>query len=138
MFASHYSSTYNFTFDGIKASRKARLRIQEFIYSLMSEKSGDNKEDVDELQNNVFGFLADDLHTPKALAEVFTFINKTDANTLDLESKKSLLAFFEKLNNVFAVWNFDLALNDEKAEVPQEIIELAQKRLEAKMAKKLC
>lgn len=135
MFAAHYSSTYNFTLDGIKASRKARLRIQEYIYALMSDKTGSKLADVSEFKDKVFGFLAEDLHTPKALAEVFSFVNKNNAEQFDAVTKAELLNFFKQLNSVFMVWNFDPESNKEQSDIPEEILKMAEDRLNAKKSK---
>ena len=66
---------FNFTFDGIKAGHKARHRIQEYIYKLFEDStSSSNDVDIEELKNNIFTELSNDLHTPKALAHIFSFI----------------------------------------------------------------
>lgn len=132
MFSSHYASTYNFTFDGISASRKARQRVQEYIYELFNtENCGKVSCDAEKLKDEVFTELGNDLHTPKALAIVFSFINQYPAENLRVTSKKELIAFFRKLNHIFEVWKIE----PKKEEIPAEIIELAEKRLQARKDK---
>lgn len=136
MLSAHYASIYNFTFNGINAARKARLRIQDFIYSLFeNENDGPDKVDVDALRNNVFSELAHDLHTPKALAHIFTFINNTNAVSLKLSLKKKLKSFFIELNKIFECWHLDKKL-DEKVLIPEHIMRLAEERFQLKKEKK--
>ena len=49
MLSSHYASTYNFTFDGISAARKARFRIQDYIYALHEDTVGEATPDVNKI-----------------------------------------------------------------------------------------
>ena len=135
MFASHYASTYNFTFDGIKAGRKARMRIQDYIYDLYDAgKSGDKPADVEGFRAKVFGELGRDLHVPKALAEIFTFINKNAVDSLNEESKKALIDIFEAINRIFAVWELAERQSEDSA-IPEEVEKMAAERLESKKAK---
>ncbi|MCX7737290.1 MAG: cysteine--tRNA ligase [Candidatus Kapabacteria bacterium] len=136
MLSAHYGSVYNFTFNGIAAARKARLRIQDFIYSLFDEDiDGSDKVDEDKLKHNVFSELANDLHTPKALAHIFTFINNTDPKSIKLSSKKKLKAFFLELNKIFDVWQLDKK-PEEKILIPNNILKLAEERFQLKKEKK--
>ena len=134
MFASHYGSVYNFTFDGIKAGRKARFRVQEYIYKLFGEKSGEKYIDTDAMNNSIFTELANDLHTPKALAQLFSFINENPADELSPESKQELLEFFTELNRIFEVWNIS-EREEIEFDIPEEIKQKAEMRLEAKKNK---
>jgi cysteinyl-tRNA synthetase len=84
--------------------------------------------------NQVFSELANDLHSPKALARLFEFINDFPANKLSDESKKIVLNNFEKINYIFAVWEISPKIVEEYV-IPTEIIELAEKRKEAKANK---
>jgi cysteinyl-tRNA synthetase len=129
--SAHYSSTYNFTFNGVEAARKARLRIQDYIYSLLDDSEGKSSPDISELKNNVFAELGNDLHTPKALAHIFTFINENPASELDKDSKQAALEFFRKLNDIFSVWDF----SPKKEIIPDHIKVMAQKRFDAKKRK---
>ncbi|MCX6156151.1 MAG: cysteine--tRNA ligase [Candidatus Kapabacteria bacterium] len=127
--STHYGSIYNFTNSGIKASAKARARVQEFIYSIFD--TADNSEvqpDIQKLKNDVFGALADDLHSPKALAKLFGFINEYSGKAIDELSKDSLKEFFTELNEVFNVWEISPRVEIE-IKIPSKIIDIAEKRL---------
>jgi cysteinyl-tRNA synthetase len=129
--SAHYSSTYNFTFNGVDAARKARSRIQDYIYSLFEDSDGKSSTNIEELRNNVFSELGNDLHTPKALAYVFTFINDNPATELDKPTKDEAVKFFGELNDIFSVWE----LKKKEVIIPDHIIEIAQLRFEAKKRK---
>ena len=133
--SSHYGSTHNFTFEGIKASHKARIRIQEYIYSLFEENSkGDKNIDISNLKDAVYSELANDLHTPKALGNLFSFINNNLVESLNSNTKQELIKFFDKLNNVFSVWV--IKTKEQKIEdIPNEIIQFAELRVKAKQEK---
>ena len=131
MMTAHYSSKYNFTFDGVSSARKSKLRVQEYIYNLLNEDHGKEEPSAEILRENVFKELSDDLHTPKALAHVFTFINEYPASDMTKRSKEKLLDFFRELNSIFAVWDF---IPKEEA-IPEDIQKMAEERFEAKKQK---
>ncbi len=131
MLSTHYGTKFNFTFDGIKAAKKARHRVQDYIYDLHEDVDGDEFIEVNMLREEVFGHLSDDLHTPKALAAVFTFINDNPANELSQISKKALIEFFRDLNNIFSVWTITSRASIVE-EIPSEVKELAERRFKAK------
>ena len=134
MMSSHYQSVLNFTFDGIAASGKARARIQNYIYDLHEEPDGSASAKADELKETVFGWLGNDLHTPKALAEIFTFINNNPANTLNKTSRHKLIRFFPELNKIFDVWDINEKPKVE-LKIPAAIQKIADERLVARKAK---
>ncbi|MGE5481052.1 MAG: cysteine--tRNA ligase [Chloroflexota bacterium] len=131
MLSAHYGSKFNFTFEGIKAAEKARMKVQEYIYKLFEESSGETTPEEDLLEN-CFGELAKDLHTPKALGAIFSFINKYPSEKLTAAAKEKLRAQFEEINGVFAAWALEPKPENG---FPEEIIELAERRLAAKKAK---
>ncbi len=134
MLSAHYGSVYNFTFDGIKSGHKARFRVQEYLYKLFEISDGNIKADVDSLRKSVFTELANDLHTPKALAHLFSFINETPTEKLDVESKRNLIEFFTELNKIFDVWYIG-ERKEISLDIPDDIKEKAEKRLIAKKNK---
>lgn len=138
MLSAHYASKYNFTFEGVAASRKARMRVQEYIYDLWDISNGQISDEItgkiEELKNKVFAGLADDLHSPKALAALFSFINDNPSKNLSEDEAKQMLSFLIKLNDVFVAWQFEQR-KVEKSEIPQEVIDIANERMEAKRNK---
>ncbi len=136
MLSAHYRTKYNFTFDGISAAHKARARVQDYIYDLFDYQiEGTKQADIKELRHKIFTEFASDLHTPKALANLFTFINENKAIGLDSASKTEMLALLNDLNHIFGVWEFTERPSIEN-NIPQEIIDLAERRKSAKTEKK--
>lgn len=134
MLSAHYASSYNFTFDGIKAARSARMKIQNYIHDLHNITNGEIEIDVNELKNSVFSELGSDLHTPKAISVIFTFINNTPAEKLSLGTRKELIALFTELNRIFDVWSIE-ARKDEHLNIPETVTSIAQQRFEARRNK---
>ena len=134
MLSSHYASIYNFTFGDIKSGRKGRMRVQDYIYSLFDETAGRGEADVSELKTKIFGALGNDLHTPKALAHLFTFINSNKAETLSSHAKRELLNLMNEINDIFDVWEVSPRPDGDNV-IPDDIINLAEQRLEAKKEK---
>jgi cysteinyl-tRNA synthetase len=77
--------------------------------------------------------MNDDINTPLALSVLFEII--TDANKLITKSSlsakdaKNILAFWKKINSVFGLTLYG------QVEIPQELIDLAEKRKKAKLEK---
>jgi len=131
MFSSHYRSVLNFTFDGIKAAGKAKKRIQDYIYKLHEPGDGSKSVDVNELKETTYNWLGNDLATPKALGEIFTFINNNPAKELSDSTKMALIKFFTELNKIFDVWNIEPKKEASPA-IPKDITDIAEARLAAR------
>lgn len=128
----HYRTKYNFTLDGIRSASKARKRVQKFIFSLQDEKGELNiTNEIQELKINIFKELAEDLHTPKALAKLFSFVNKYKNDNFNKESREILLDLLKELNNIFACWTFEKEIE----KIPETIISFAKERFKAKINK---
>lgn len=132
----HYRTKFNFTLKGIEDSKKSKDKIQNYIDQILEEKenltSGNISDDSESLKIKVFSHLANDLHTPKAIAEVFSFISRNKISNLNQESANNLLNFFFELNKIYNVWDFEV----KTSEIPNNVKDLAEKRLEAKKDKK--
>ncbi|MFN3195621.1 MAG: cysteine--tRNA ligase [Chlorobiota bacterium] len=131
MLSAHYRSKYNFTFADVGAASKSRKRLQKYVHQLLNNRDGHDYIDVTQFSFNFFQHLKDDLHTPKALAELFSFINNNPAQVMGRNSKEEMLEFFKSFNEIFEILTFELP----NEEIPSEVIELAEKRLKAKKDK---
>lgn len=135
MLSQHYRKKFNFTLKGIEDAAKARKKIQDFIFNLMEDSNG--KDDISELinkmENNVFQKFASDLNTPNAIAEIFSFINKVKVENINSSNKDQILNYFNKLNEIFNIWTFEKI--EMSNDIPEDILNLAQKRFEAKLNK---
>jgi len=137
MFSVHYRTKFNFTNDGLNAAHKARLKVQDYIYELFKKSDNPEIEDIpssDDLLNRFFAELSNDLHTPKALAVLFDFINNYPPHNLSLSLKSELIEEFKQINNIFNVWRIEPKPNKELV-IPDEIIKLAEERMQAKQQK---
>lgn len=134
MLSAHYRTKFNFSFDGTNSAHKARMKVQEYIYELFDESKDASITSIpieDNLLYNVFTELANDLHTPKALARLFEFLNKYPAQNLSDEPKKQVLNELKLINDVFNVWKIE-PRPIEQISIPREVVELAEKRFMAK------
>jgi cysteinyl-tRNA synthetase len=137
MISAHYRSLFNFTFEALDASVKGRIRIQDFIDDLLVLSPKNDSTDIaeiQELETKIFDVLAQDLHIPKALSLLFSFINTFDPQTASLAQQQSILELLKKLNSIFNVFRFEV-LAKEVEEIPTFIKELAAQRDQAKRAK---
>jgi len=134
MLSAHYRTKYNFTFSGIESAKKARNRIQELIYDIFESPNGTISYDVEKLKLEIFSHLADDLHTPKALATLFTFINENNVVNFDDNSKNHLLALINELNYIFGVWEIEKR-PEANIEIPYNVKEMAEQRWQFKLNK---
>ena len=123
----HYSKKLNFTFDGLTASANGLKKLKNI---LQEHKNGSNsiaKEKLEEYNQKFLNAINDDLNFPLALGVVWEIVKNE-----------------EKSKDVFdLVMQFDKALGlklDEAEEKPnqeisKEIIDLAEKRLQARKNK---
>jgi len=136
MIGSHYRALFNFTMDGLSASVKARERVQDYIYDLMDAAATsaitENKLSIHSLRSSVFAELADDLHTPKALAALFSFMNEHKATAYSAQDAEIVIGILKKLNDVFAVWSFGIR---PVVDVPTDVATLAEQRWAARSEK---
>lgn len=137
MISAHYRSMFNFTFEALDASVKGRLKIQEFIDDLLVFIPKNDSTDISgiqELETKIFDVLAQDLHIPKALSLLFSFINAFDIKSISTEQQHAILELLKKLNTIFNVFRFEI-LEKETEEIPTFIKELAAQRDQAKRSK---
>jgi cysteinyl-tRNA synthetase len=136
LISSHYRQNYNFTFDGLKAAETAIDKISQCGFLLRQvTAAGDTirGEVTNFVEKAITAFdeaLSDDLNISKALAAVFEFVkdaNKlTDANVAEA---KQILDAIERMDSVLGV------LQTANDEIPPKIMQLAEERKQAKLAK---
>lgn len=138
MMSAHYRSVYNFTFENVTAMAKGRRRIQETIWKLVENGAILGSEQQNHASvppiSIVFERLADDLHTPTAMSELYGYVASVDAvvNDMSAAERNAALADLSRVNDVFAVWSFEArpALN-----IPTRIQQIADERWAARTAK---
>lgn len=136
MLSVHYANQLNFTFDGLKSAKKARSRVNEYIYDLFEKPidSDENTLDLKELKDSIFLDIGFDLQMPKALATLFSFINEHPPESITRRDAQNLLEFLSKFNDIFAVWKIEKRQEKDVA-LPEEVVKLAELRLEARRNK---
>ncbi len=118
VYASHYVSKANFTFESLNSNQIALNKIKEFYLDLGKEMGIIN----DNYKNLFIEAMDDDLNTPKGLAVLWELIKDKELSNKD---KKATILDFDK------VFGFGLS-NLEKEIIPIEIETLAKERLLAR------
>ena len=142
MLSAHYRSPINFSRELIKQADNALHRIKNAV-ELLTRVAGQGQAEPGEgeqaLLDSLAGFetrfqqaMDDDLNTADALSAVFDLIR--EANTVyakggSAKGAGDVLAMLQKLLGVLG-----LAV-EEKEEIPQEILDMAAQRTEARKAK---
>jgi len=124
---SHYRSAMDFTETILEQTKNSLKRIQDFIDKIdIRVDSLEEKRIVGELREKINLSLSNDFDTPTAFATLFEFIRSQNSKGV---SGKFIYDYFVELNHFLDIFEF------EKEEIPQEIKDLGQKRLEARAEK---
>ncbi|MBW2984719.1 cysteine--tRNA ligase [Candidatus Woesearchaeota archaeon] len=133
LMATHYRQKLNFTFEGLEAATNAIKRLNDFIFDLLNNKSKEDNNKVSGLIKKTRAKFEErmdnDLNISEALAVVFNFITEVNKEKISEKNAKELLKLMKDFDKVLGVMKF------EKEDVPKEIKELADKRVEARKAK---
>ena len=130
----HYRVPLNFTWTGMDEARQALVRINEWLQRLRAVRASTSSSDTTLKPGQGFeDALDDDLNISAALGYLFESIRQTnralDRNELGAETAGEWLRWWENVNTV-------LALEETKATgLPEEIEDLARKRVQARLAK---
>jgi cysteinyl-tRNA synthetase len=144
LLTAHYRETFNFTLDGLQGARTALARIDEClgklreIGSLGVTPSGGSpvtppKGGTPNLLAAFTAALDDDLNISAAWAAVFEWVRETNRrlaeNSLGATDAAATLAAWDKVDSVLGIGT------KSGAEIPAEILALAEARTAAKKAK---
>ncbi|MEI7425700.1 MAG: cysteine--tRNA ligase [Candidatus Moraniibacteriota bacterium] len=134
LLSSHRQTQLNFTWKAMDQAKSNLQKINDFILNLealATAKEAETTFIITKYQENFESAMNDDLNTPLALSVLYELI--ADANKLLVNSALSsgdarkILALWKKINSVFGLRLFG------QAEIPKELIELAEKRKNAKL-----
>ena len=122
----HYSKKLNFTFEGLKASSNGYKNLKALIKEHKNASNKTSDEILQKYSNDFLDAINDDLNIPLALGVIWTML-KNQEKSVDIYN---LVLKFDKA----------LGLELDKEEIvsqviPQEIVELAEKRLVARKNK---
>jgi cysteinyl-tRNA synthetase len=147
MVTNHYRKDFNFTKNGIHAMSK-HIQKARNMYKKVSEFECDKNDtrryeqqspevrqsffkDIDNHKLSFENDMKDDLNTPHAFTEFLAFLVSIENMNTFIEAQKSqILDFFHFVSDVFGVdFRFQEII------IPQEIIDLAEKRIQARKEK---
>ncbi|OIO17592.1 cysteine--tRNA ligase [Candidatus Kuenenbacteria bacterium CG08_land_8_20_14_0_20_37_23] len=142
----HYRSSLNFTFDSLEASLNSLNRFQDFIDRLTKVKDLDinDESSLKEININIKKtldrfkeYMDDDLNTPKAIADLFCFMNKINKmiikNEVGVNGSELIRKFIKNINEVWGFLDIPAERIDEKFK--NKIENLIQKRNEYRLSK---
>jgi cysteinyl-tRNA synthetase len=141
LISNHYRQQLNFTFEGLKAAATSVDRLKSFkgrVEEIVSKnKKGIISENVESIiKKSLEKFddsLCDDLNISPALAAIFDLMNNVNKliGSEELNSKESekILETIERFNVVLGIFE------NEKVEIPEDILNLVEERKEAKASK---
>ena len=137
----HYRTNLKFSFDGLGDARKVRLKVVEWMETLVKEAessvphpSGATDPILQESSDAFASALNSDLNTPQALAAVFSCMNRDYARRtrklpLYKEDARALLQFITNAKQVFGCFE------SETAELPAAVQVLVDERVNARNKK---
>ncbi len=128
----HYRSQRDFTLETMKEAKIIRERVQNFYQKIKESKNLEIKQlkenKLEIFKEDFYNYLNDDLNTSGALSVIFEIMeNYNENNGNDLK----IFNFLNEFNSIFAI----IDINKKEIEIPKEIIELTNQRLEAKKNK---
>lgn len=137
-FMAQYGNFQNFTWDILeqakntrkniikKLSKLAPSNIFESMQSFKQIKDQLNTEIWKKFRTAIMEAICDDINTPQVISTINSYIG---------EANEEIVAMLYRLeNNFLKAWLFD-SMEEEKVEIPQEIVNLAQQRIQAKKDK---
>lgn len=118
----HYRKPLNFSLEILTSSQNALYRLKNIIFEIKGKNEKKNKKNIENAKKQFLEIINDDLNIPKALSFFWDILRDERLN----DSEKYELALdFDKV--------FGLGLGDEeKVEVPEEVIKIAEEREEAR------
>jgi cysteinyl-tRNA synthetase len=130
----HYRAPLNFTWEGMEEARQALGRIDDWKRRLQenAERPTPNAESRMAEGSGFHDALDDDLNISAALGVLFETIRETnrrmDGREMDSSEAKAWLEWWGRVDQV-------LAVSEEEMALPAEIAQLAEARVQARLAK---
>ncbi|MBR2509838.1 MAG: cysteine--tRNA ligase [Lentisphaeria bacterium] len=139
LLGAHYRKKLNFTFDALKQAASSLAYFDELFIRLKETKGADCADIDDFIAQYDAEFntaICDDLNVSGCNAVIFKLgaeCNKRmDAGQISAADGAKILDLFRKFDRIFGFLNVDEA---KKADIPQEIMDMAQRRVDAKKNK---
>ena len=129
---SHYRSQLNFTLESLKAANNSVNKINEFKVYLenLTPSSREDKKEIEEMvssyRNKFEEAMKNDLDTPVALSSLYEFIREVyKLEDLTYNEINNIIRLLTDMDSILGLLKYE-------EEIPKEIIELAEKRKEAR------
>ncbi|MGI8508374.1 MAG: cysteine--tRNA ligase [Gemmatimonadaceae bacterium] len=132
VFSTHYRKQLNLSPDALEASTEGVRRIDDFAERLEGATGGTAELGIaaDELERDAQAALFDDLNAPEAMAALFTFIRRGNA---ELDRPGNDVAALARAKAAFAMINGVLDLIPDRADDPK-LAAYVEERLAARRA----
>lgn len=142
MIQSHYRSPVNYSIEIIESCKASLERLYNcrdtLDRAIQSAGTGSVSDEAEEIfnkrKNQFIEAMSDDLNTADALSTIFDLVRELNIMTADLSVSKEQLEqgskLFDELTGVLG-----LLYNRNRSEIPQEILDLAEERKEARKNK---
>jgi cysteinyl-tRNA synthetase len=133
VFTTHYRKELNLSEDALEASMNAVRRVGDFAARL-EKATGGTAAMASAAEAAVRDFksaLFDDLNAPNAMAILFTFINRMNA---ELDKPGSDMSALDRVREAFATMNGVLDIVPDREVADQELAEWVEEHLEARKA----
>ena len=126
-YSCHYKNKLNFTWDGMEAASKSLERLKNGYQLHLAGKDEVEDKIVKEFEERFRQAINDDLNMPIAMGVVWEVVRQ--------ESKSPKLAkLLLKFDSVLGL-KIDESLNKPQEDIPQEILDLVEKRKQARINK---
>ncbi len=140
LLSAHYRKQLNFTFDACVQARTTLTKFKD-LFARLREVNNENcdinkiKTLVEKTEIDFKNAIGDDLNISEALATLFELQKQTnkliESKDISAEGADLILNQFKKFDMIFGVLNVE----EKQDKVPAEIVELANKRVEARANK---
>ncbi|MFH1505820.1 MAG: cysteine--tRNA ligase [archaeon] len=122
-----YSSKLNFTWEALENAKSSFDTLKNIVLEIKSKKDSEKTKDYDKYKEEFVKDINNDMNIPKALAVLWKVVRD---KKLGSKEKMELVVEFDKI--------FGLGLKDlkeEKVDAPKDVLELLQKRKDARKNK---
>jgi cysteinyl-tRNA synthetase len=121
----HYRKKLNFTFETMDAAKTSYERLCQAVLKHKNSKETTSPEVLEKYRREFREDIADDLNVPSALGVLFTMLKEPASKDI-----YDLVVDFDR------VFGLDLdKVKEEESNIPQEIIEMAEKMQQARLEK---
>lgn len=123
-YSSSYRTKINFTWEAMEASQKSLEKLRMGYQKHLAGNENINEEEISKLEEAFLKAINDDLNMPLAMSVVWEVIKMP-------KKSKKLAELLAKFDQVLAL-KIDPPISQENSDIPTEIVNLAEKRKQAR------